>query len=208
MIKKLLLFIYCLLFFKNLKWKKIKKLKQKFRKIKKKPIIVVKKKRRTNYTYNFKIKKTRSKIGFKKNIFIELFDILIKKFPKIKKNYLQKKLFIYFYYLRKGSNYDAIEDTFEGISKATLSRIINTLTPLCYVAFDFIKWPDSPPISKFEGVVGSIDCTSHRRWRVHPGQRMFYRYKKNFFKFLMHKIFKKGRQRLSLSNCSNSFRIK
>jgi hypothetical protein len=38
-----------------------------------------------------------------------------------------------------------------------------------------ISWPQEFPKADFEGVSGAIDCASHFRFRVHPGQADYYR---------------------------------
>ena len=63
------------------------------------------------------------------------------------------------------------------IAKSVISTTINGLIyDLCEVLAELapILLPECWTRHKFEGVVGAVDCTSHYRCRVHPGQALYY----------------------------------
>jgi len=47
--------------------------------------------------------------------------------------------------------------------------------PILYEALQGIAWPKEWFPSGVFNTDGSVDCTSHFRWRVHPGQSNYYR---------------------------------
>eukprot|EP01117_Protostelium_nocturnum_P000312 TRINITY_DN1037_c0_g1_i1.p1 TRINITY_DN1037_c0_g1~~TRINITY_DN1037_c0_g1_i1.p1 ORF type:complete len:182 (-),score=1.92 TRINITY_DN1037_c0_g1_i1:99-644(-) len=82
-----------------------------------------------------------------------------------------------------------------GISQSTVSRELHHSIPILYIYCRFINWPERPIteswcnaignenlfdfLNFFEfflfSILGAIDCTSHFRCRVHPGQALYYR---------------------------------
>eukprot|EP01117_Protostelium_nocturnum_P000314 TRINITY_DN1037_c0_g1_i3.p1 TRINITY_DN1037_c0_g1~~TRINITY_DN1037_c0_g1_i3.p1 ORF type:complete len:242 (-),score=4.79 TRINITY_DN1037_c0_g1_i3:11-736(-) len=62
-----------------------------------------------------------------------------------------------------------------GISQSTVSRELHHSIPILYIYCRFINWPERPITESWCNAIGAIDCTSHFRCRVHPGQALYYR---------------------------------
>lgn len=94
------------------------------------------------------------------------------------------RVLMLFHWLR---NYPTVRDlaTIYDVSPAYVSRDLNRLLPILYCVLASPKfnvigkvWQPFPQFSKVAGagrVAGAIDCTSHYRDRVHPGQALYYR---------------------------------
>lgn len=80
-------------------------------------------------------------------------------------------------------NTEIVGDLFE-VSRSTVSREVYFLVPrLCNVLAEqnlisLPEWDDVEP--GFGGAQFIVDCTSHRRRRVHPGQQLYYRGDKHY----------------------------
>lgn len=79
-------------------------------------------------------------------------------------------------YLKWLRNYTSIFDLslIFNVSASTIRNIINQVLPILYKYIPSTKWPTSFEFG-FNGTVGAIDCTSHFRNRIHPGQALLYR---------------------------------
>ena len=87
-------------------------------------------------------------------------------------------------YLRHYPSFQLLGSLFS-ISRASACRYVHFLMPHVYEAlasYTTISWPKNwENISLgFCGAQFIIDCTSHRRKRVHPGQQLYYRGDKGF----------------------------
>ena len=118
-------------------------------------------------------------------------DLLEEVKPKMeygsKKLNERDRLFMCFHWLRHYPDLRYYEYLF-GVSKATAKRIIKADVIVIYAALrkrtTKINFPDDWSIHayNFDGIIvyGAIDCTSHVRTRVHPGQSLWYRGDKRF----------------------------
>jgi hypothetical protein len=81
-------------------------------------------------------------------------------------------------FLHHSSNTAVVSMLFD-VSEATVRRIVGTTIPLLYNVLreaKLIEYPDwSTIVPGFAGSLFNIDCTSHFRRRVHPGQHLYYR---------------------------------
>ena len=67
-----------------------------------------------------------------------------------------------------------------GMDHSSLSRLLRWALPVVLPRLNYIVPPLNPPLD-FCATVGSIDCSSHFRQRVHPGSCLFYRGDKRGF---------------------------
>ncbi len=77
-------------------------------------------------------------------------------------------------YLRRAPASSVLAETY-GISAKSVERDLHFITPILMrtmTDMNVISWPEAFQVG-FEGAVGAIDCTSHERCRVHPGQVYF-----------------------------------
>jgi hypothetical protein len=88
-------------------------------------------------------------------------------------------LILFLFKLRHNPKLNVLSSLFS-VSISTASRIVNSYMPIVYEAsnhFSPVVWPstfeDVP--SGFCGAQVLIDCSSHLRARVHPGQQLYYR---------------------------------
>jgi len=92
-------------------------------------------------------------------------------------------------WIRNYPSYYSLGATY-GISSSTVCKEINHIVPLLMETLNdmnIIKWPDSFK-EGFEGSVGAIDCSSHFRNRVHPGQANYFRHDKAAFFLTVHAV--------------------
>lgn len=90
---------------------------------------------------------------------------------------LRKRLLLVLHWLRDYHKYRSLRDYY-GVSISTIYRNIYFIVPKLYSVLDEIKWPQEMPV---DSLVGSVDCTSHFRFRVHPRQADYYRADKHGF---------------------------
>jgi len=86
------------------------------------------------------------------------------------------RLFMALVWLRRGCKFQTLAEDFN-VSRSTVSRELRHIMPILFCNIKHIKWPECFDSLEhaFEHVVGAIDCSSHFRWRVHPGQVDYYR---------------------------------
>ncbi|KAL6051489.1 DDE Tnp4 domain-containing protein [Balamuthia mandrillaris] len=77
-------------------------------------------------------------------------------------------------WLRDGGLHRRLQRSYQ-VSRATVCREVHHVLPILYSALNEIQLPLQWPVYHFEMVAGAIDCTSHYRCRVHPGQALYYR---------------------------------
>lgn len=79
-------------------------------------------------------------------------------------------------FLRSGLNYSQLANLYQ-LPHSTVARIVWWTVPHLRASLDMINFDMAFPGGYFavKRVVGSIDCTSHPRDRVHPGQDTYYR---------------------------------
>lgn len=89
----------------------------------------------------------------------------------------RKRLLITLHWLRDYHKLRTLRDYY-GVSVSTISRTIHHIIPKLYSNLNEIQWPaEISPGS----ILGSVDCTSHFRFRVHPRQADYYRADKHGF---------------------------
>ena len=92
------------------------------------------------------------------------------------------RILLVLWWLWKKPEYSTIGKVFGDISKSNISREIHHIVPMIYSVLDEIHWDlRSLVVGSFEGTVGSIDCSSHFRFRVHPRAVEWYRGDKHAF---------------------------
>lgn len=87
------------------------------------------------------------------------------------------RLLLVLHWLRDYSRHKVLSALFH-IDRSTVSREILHLVPKLLPVlhrWGRIMFPTNLIPHPFEGVVGAIDCTTHYRYRVHPGQAEYYR---------------------------------
>lgn len=89
----------------------------------------------------------------------------------------RSRLLLVLHWLRDYHKYRTLRDYYN-ISPTTIGREIAFLLPKLYCALDEISWPCQ---IESNTAFGSIDCTSHFRYRVHPRQADYYRADKHGF---------------------------
>eukprot|EP00029_Vermamoeba_vermiformis_P003770 TRINITY_DN14303_c0_g1_i1.p1 TRINITY_DN14303_c0_g1~~TRINITY_DN14303_c0_g1_i1.p1 ORF type:complete len:295 (+),score=6.65 TRINITY_DN14303_c0_g1_i1:302-1186(+) len=90
---------------------------------------------------------------------------------------LRKRLLLVLHWLRDYHKYRSLRDYY-GVSISTISRNIYFIIPKLYLVLDEIKWPQEIAA---DSLLGSVDCTCHFRFRVHPRQADYYRADKHGF---------------------------
>lgn len=84
------------------------------------------------------------------------------------------RLLLVLHWLRHYPHLSILRDIY-GVSKSYISRDIRHIIPILYTTLSNIKLPEKWETSGRFDTVGAVDCTSHYRWRVHPGQSLYYR---------------------------------
>lgn len=92
----------------------------------------------------------------------------------------QGRLILVLSYLRRGQQRVDLAQEWE-VSTGYITREVHFLIPILAARCNFIKPPTIWAKHPFEDVVGAIDCTAHRRCRVHPHQHDYYRGDKKCF---------------------------
>lgn len=85
-------------------------------------------------------------------------------------------------FLRSYPSYSILSRTY-GVSKSFISKEIKHVLPKLYLVIQNetkIDWSPSPLIG-LDGAIGAVDCSTHYRHRVHPGQANYYRFDKHGF---------------------------
>jgi len=84
-------------------------------------------------------------------------------------------------FLRTGDSYGSLASRYD-VSISTTRRTIVWILTHMRASLNFVNFDKVLPLGGFaaEYVIGSIDCTTHRRDRVHPGEDTFYRPDKAF----------------------------
>jgi len=84
-------------------------------------------------------------------------------------------------FLRTGDSYGSLASRYDASISTTRRTIVWMLTHM-RASLNFVNFDKVLPLGGFaaEYVIGSIDCTTHRRDRVHPGEDTFYRPDKGF----------------------------
>lgn len=117
--------------------------------------------------------------GISRTFFFEIHDHLVAKQRLQTSQALtsELKLLLVLNWLREMPKLSTVGQKFE-VSKSMVSTTINSLIyDLREVLQDLapISLPSHWTKHRFEDVVGAVDCTSHYRCRVHPGQACYYR---------------------------------
>jgi hypothetical protein len=86
------------------------------------------------------------------------------------------RLLLVLQFLRHHETYTKLSLEYK-LSKSAVCREIRHLVPIILASLNELPaaFPTTPKLHEFEGVIGALDCTSHFRWRVHPGQADWYR---------------------------------
>eukprot|EP01094_Clydonella_sp_ATCC50884_P004686 TRINITY_DN1371_c0_g1_i1.p1 TRINITY_DN1371_c0_g1~~TRINITY_DN1371_c0_g1_i1.p1 ORF type:complete len:439 (+),score=26.83 TRINITY_DN1371_c0_g1_i1:438-1754(+) len=99
------------------------------------------------------------------------------------------RLLMFLVFLRKAPHLSLLARTFK-VTKTFVHRDRRHILPIVHSALNFIdpfrlgsviefvRQVDSAPL--FPDAAGAVDCTAHRRDRVHPGQALFYRGDKGY----------------------------
>jgi hypothetical protein len=119
--------------------------------------------------------------GLSSTLFNELLERVKPKLKQVRKHVLTPKwqLIHHLFMLRHHPKLKILASLFS-ISTGTSSEIKKNMLPVVYeqsCSFESIQWPSlwsEIPVG-FGGAQVLIDCTSHMRNRVHPGQQLYYR---------------------------------
>lgn len=87
---------------------------------------------------------------------------------------LRTRLHMVLHWLRHYPRYATLKLIYH-ISPSQISRDINHIIPILYSKLHYINWPTKYIQRGKFGTSGTVDCTSHYRWRVHPRQSDYYR---------------------------------
>lgn len=135
-----------------------------------------------------------SSLGISQEFFEEIFQKIS---PKITNSFHKskahlriltpkKRLWLVLYWLRNYPSYKVF-GSLVGISAASISREIRLLLPILSESLDsYVEWPSKKDIISRGGGDGAVDASAFRRFRVHPGQQLYYNgHKESVFHFLV-----------------------
>lgn len=84
------------------------------------------------------------------------------------------RLLLILHWLRHYPRLTLLRDVYH-VSTTYISREIKHILPILYTTVQSIQWPKKWVATGAFGAHGSVDCTAHYRWRVHPRQAEYYR---------------------------------
>jgi hypothetical protein len=83
--------------------------------------------------------------------------------------------------LRSGAKYKALEGVRAiSVSAATVWRDMHHIVPILCCSLHAIRFPADPLAAAFEDARCAVDCSTHPRNRIHPGQHLIFRGDKRF----------------------------